>query len=63
MTYFEAIGVDYQYNATNIAEAEKSFKKSCNKCGTIGKNIICEQCAIAGAHNTVIDILTCTKSH
>ena len=57
MTKFESIGVDYQYSATNIRSALKAMTISCNKCATTGKNIVCDRCAIASAHNDVINIL------
>lgn len=57
MTYFEAVGVDYQYSATNIYEAKKALTKSCDKCTTTGKHITCDRCAIANVHNDIINIL------
>ena len=41
MTYFETVGVDYQYNAKNIKEANKAFEYSCNCCCTKGIHIEC----------------------
>ena len=57
MTYFEAVGVDYQYGATNYLRAKKAFEKSCDICGKTGKHISCDQCAIASAHKDIITIL------
>lgn len=57
MTYFEAVGVDYQYSATNIFEAKKKFQKSCAKCSMQGKYISCDHCAIAEAHHNVISFI------
>ena len=57
MTYFEAVGVDYQYSATNLFEAKKSFAKSCKKCICTGKRIDCDKCAIANTHKELINIL------
>ena len=57
MTYFESIGVGYQYGATNIFSAQKAMAKSCDKCIKSGKHIECDRCAIANAHHDVINIL------
>lgn len=57
MTYFEAVGVDYQYNANNTYEANKAFHRSCNKCVTQGKHIDCDRCAIAVVHNNMLHFL------
>ena len=57
MTYFEAVGVNYQYSATNVFKAKRNFAKSCAKCSTQGKHIACEQCAIAEAHYNVINFV------
>lgn len=57
MTYFESIGIDYQYSATNFMSAKKAMSISCHKCATTGKNIVCDRCAIANAHNDVINLL------
>jgi hypothetical protein len=56
MTYFEAVGVDYQYSAKNIDEAKRKFEKSCYKCSTQGKCITCDRCAIANAYYNIIGI-------
>ena len=57
MTYFEAVGVNYQYSATNIFEAKKEFQKSCEKCITQGKHVSCDNCAIAEAYYNVIHFI------
>ncbi len=59
MTYFEAVGVDYQFSATNLFEAKRHFEKSCAKCSAQGKHIPCNQCAIAEAHRNVINFVIC----
>ena len=59
MTYFESVGVDYQYSATNIFEAKREFQKSCAKCSMKGKRISCNKCAIAEAHHNVISFVVC----
>ena len=56
MTYFEAKGVDFQYNATNSREAKKHFAKSCNKCTTRGMHINCDRCAIASVHGDILEL-------
>lgn len=53
MSGFEQIGVNYQYSAKDIIEANKSFDNSCNKCCTQGRHIECDRCAIATAHSNV----------
>ena len=55
MTYFEAVGVDYQFNATNLFEAKRYFAKSCNRCTYTGKHIDCDRCAISAAHNNILE--------
>jgi hypothetical protein len=57
MTYFESIGVDRQYSADSIDKANKAFANSCNYCCTQGKQINCDQCAIASVHSLIITFL------
>jgi hypothetical protein len=54
MTKFETIGVNYQYDATNKNEANKSFAHSCKCCCEKGMRIECDRCAIACVHALVI---------
>lgn len=54
MTKFEQVGVNYQYNANNIQEANKSFNYSCQCCCNKGMRIDCDRCAIAHVHNMVV---------
>ena len=54
MTKFETIGVNYQYDARNKAEANKSFSYSCKVCCNRGMHIECDRCAIAHTHSLVI---------
>lgn len=56
MTKFEQIGVNYQYDAMSIQDANKSFEHSCNCCCNKGVNIDCDKCAIAQAHSLVVAI-------
>lgn len=62
MTSFEAIGVNYQYNANNIKEANKAFEYSCYCCCTKGIHISCAKCAIANAHELIVMCLV-NKKH
>lgn len=54
MTKFEQVGVNYQYAAETKAEANKSFKHSCDCCCNKGIRIDCDHCAIEQAHSLVI---------
>lgn len=54
MTKFEQVGVNYQYDANNIEEANKSFQHSCNCCCNKGIRIECDKCAIAHTHALVV---------
>lgn len=53
MTKFEQVGVNYQYNATNVEDANKFFEYSCNCCCTKGRQFDCSRCAIAVTHNNL----------
>ena len=55
MTRFEQIGIDRQYNANNVNEAEKFFKKSCTHCCTKGMQLQCDHCNIAFVHGIIVD--------
>ena len=57
MTYFEQLGVNYQYSARSISDAHKHFETSCDKCCTYGKHIDCDNCAIANVHHDMLLIL------
>jgi hypothetical protein len=54
MTKFETVGVNYQYDACNKHEADKSMMYSCKCCCEKGMRIECDRCAIAQAHAMVI---------
>ena len=54
MTKFETVGVNYQYNANNIKEANRSFEYSCNCCCNKGMRLDCDRCAIAHTHALVV---------
>ena len=53
MTKFETIGVNYQYDARNTEEANKSFEHSCNCCCNKGIKLECDRCAIAHVHSMI----------
>lgn len=54
MTKFETVGVNYQYEANSIHEANKKYAYSCNCCCSKGIHLSCEHCAIEQAHNMVV---------
>jgi hypothetical protein len=54
MIKFERVGVNFQYEATSIEQANKSFKYSCECCCNKGIRLDCDRCAIAHAHNLVV---------
>lgn len=54
MTKFEQIGINYQYDATSIQEAQRAFKHSCNCCCNKGIKLECDKCAIANVHNMIV---------
>ena len=53
MTKFETIGVNRQYEAETVREANKAFNHSCDCCCNRGMKIDCE-CSIAFVHSLVI---------
>ena len=54
MTKFESVGINYQYDAGSIEQANKAFEYSCNCCCHKGMHIDCDRCAIAHVHNMVV---------
>lgn len=54
MTKFEQIGVGFQYDAANKAEANRSFRYSCRVCCERGMRLECDRCAIAAVHDMTI---------
>lgn len=56
MTKFEQIGVNYQYDAQTITDANKSFSISCNICCQKMRCLYndCDHCAIQQAHNMMV---------
>lgn len=61
MTKFEQIGINYQYDARSIEEANKSFQHSCNCCCNKGIRIDCDKCAIAHTHALIVAYFNDTK--
>lgn len=57
MTKFEQIGVQYQYEARNKAQALRSYEYSCRCCCEKGMHLDCDRCAIAHTHNEVVAIM------
>ena len=53
MIKFERIGVNLQYDADSLKEANRSFRYSCECCCTKGIRLDCDRCAIAHAHQMV----------
>ena len=62
MTAFEQKGVDKQYYAQNLYEANKRFEKSCDFCSTRGRHTDCDRCKIAFVHEIMVDYFN-TKQH
>lgn len=54
MIKFEQVGVNFQYEATSLQEANKLFKYSCDCCCNKGIKLECDRCAIACAHSLVV---------
>lgn len=54
MKYFEQIGINAQYDANNIHDANKAFAWSCKCCCYKGTRISCDRCGIAFAHDLVV---------
>lgn len=55
MTKFETIGVEFQFDAVSKHAARNSFRYSCSVCCRHGMRIECDRCAIARAHEIVIE--------
>jgi hypothetical protein len=56
MSKFLEIGVNKQYSATSIRQAEYFYNQSCYLCITRGRQARCENCPIACANANVIQI-------
>ena len=54
MTKFEQVGINLQYAASTIEQANKNFEYSCNCCCNKGMRIDCDRCAISSVHNLVV---------
>lgn len=55
MSKFEKEGVDRQREAANVREAKRAFAFSCALCCNKGRHLNCEKCAIADAHEFVME--------
>lgn len=53
MTKFEQVGINRQYDSSNIYEANKAFAHSCDCCCAKGIHITCDKCNISYVHNLV----------
>ncbi len=62
MIKFERVGVNFQYEAASIEQANNSFKYSCECCCTKGIRLDCDRCAIAHAHSLVVACFNDTKA-
>lgn len=54
VTKFEQVGVNFQYDAANKKEANRSFSYSCRVCCERGLRIDCDRCAIAHVHSATV---------
>lgn len=58
MSKFEEIGINYQFDAKNIHEADKALATSCDICVKSGKNISCDKCRIEYTHQLIVSYFT-----
>ncbi len=54
MTKFEQVGMNFQYEALDKRDANKSFQYSCRVCCERGMRLSCDRCAIATTHAITI---------
>ena len=54
MTKFAQVGVEFQYDARNKKEANRSFQYSCRVCCERGMHIECDRCAIAATNAILV---------
>ena len=54
VTKFEQVGVEFQCEARNKNEANRSFRYSCRVCCEHGMRIECDRCAIAVTHAILV---------
>lgn len=54
MTKFETVGVNRQFDANNIKEANKAFACSCRCCCEKGMRLECDRCTIAYTHELIV---------
>lgn len=60
--FFEE-GVDRQFDAWNLYQAQKQFEKSCRLCTMMRKDMDCDVCPIKLAFETNIEMKKGTCSH
>lgn len=53
MTKFERIGVNHQFDARSIEEANKAFENSCKCCCNKGIRLTCDRCSISYTHDLI----------
>ena len=53
---FQEIGVNRQYGATSMADANRQFERSCECCCNKGVQLDCDRCDIAFVHSLVVAI-------
>lgn len=53
MTRFEAIGVERVLSTRTVADCDKVYHASCDKCSSQNKRIECTNCAINLAHTNM----------
>lgn len=51
---FQTIGINRQYDATSVADANKAFARSCECCCHKGIQMSCDRCGIAFVHSLVV---------
>lgn len=58
MSKFEKDGVDRQREAASVKEARRAFAFSFTLCCSMGRHLDCGKCAIANAHEFVMECFT-----
>ena len=61
MTKFEQIGINHLYLATDKANLNRTFNRSCTCCCYKGMHIDCDHCAISATHSMLVAILDSKK--
>lgn len=63
MDSFEQVGINFQYDARSIEDANKKFEYSCDCCCNKGRNKPCDQCKIAIAHRFIVAFFNDQKTN